>query len=125
VRFTLNAPGAEEVRLVRAGAVLASVGGAQGDVSLFGVNLGEGPSTVWAEASYPDGTTARSERRTIAIDGSAFADQTVPVAFEYTRTVAPGQTVLVSLPAQVAGDPAGVAYEITGGFSGDAELLWH
>ena len=125
LEFSLSAPGAEEVRLVRAGAVLGAADGASGSVSLYGINLGEGPSTVWAEASYADGTTARSARSTINVNGSAFGGQTTPVAFDYTRTIGPGQTVLVALPSQVRGDPSGVAYEITGGLMGDGELLWH
>ena len=122
--FDLSAPGAEEVRLVRAGAVLGAVDGPSGSVSLYGVNLGEGPSTVWAEASYGDGTIARSARQQITINGSAFGAATSPVAFGYTRTIGPGQTVLVSLPASVRGDPAGVSFEVTGAPAGDAELVW-
>ncbi len=125
VRFTLNAPGADEVRLVRAGAVLAAIDGSAGDVSLFGVNLGEGPTTLWAEASYADGRTARSARHTIEIDGGSPGSAVTPIAYDYSRVIEPGQTVLVSLPAAVRDDPGSVSYEITSAPSGDAELLWH
>jgi hypothetical protein len=125
VRFTLNAPGAEEVRLVRAGAVLAAVDGASGDVSLFGANLGQGPTTVWAEASYRDGRLARSTRHTIDIDGGTLGAAVAPVAYDYTRVIEPGQTVLVSLAAAVRDDAAAVSYEISSAPSDDAELLWH
>ena len=124
LRFSVSAPGAEEVRLVRAGAVLGAVGGASGAISLFGMNLGEGPSTVWAEATYADGTIARSARQQVTINGSAFGAANAPVAFDYTRTIEAGQTVLVSLPAQVRGNPADVTFEVTQAPMGDAELLW-
>jgi hypothetical protein len=123
--FTLNAPGAEEVRLVRGGAVLAAVDGPGGDAALYGANLGEGPSTVWAEAHYADGRIARSARRTITIDGGSTAGATAPVAYDYTRFVEPGATVLVSLPASVRDAATSVSYAITGAPTGEAELLWH
>ena len=123
--FNLDAPGAEQVRLVRAGAVLAAVDGSAGSVDLFGSNLGQGPSTVWAEASYADGRIARSARHTITIDEGSPGAAVAPVAYDYTRVIEPGQQVLVSLPAMVRDDPAGVSYEITGAPSGDADLLWH
>jgi len=123
--FDLAASGADEIRLMRAGAVLAALDGAGGSVALYGSDLGQGPSTVWAEASYADGSVARSTRRTITIDEGTPGAPVVPVAFDYTRVIEPGQSVLVSLPAAVRDDAASVSYEIASAPSSDAELLWH
>lgn len=123
--FNLNAPGAEEVRLVRAGAVLAAIDGSAANVFLYGTNLGQGPSTVWAEATYADGGIARSARHTVTISDGALGAAVAPVAYDYTRVIEPGQHVLVSLPTVVRDDPTSVSYEITGAPTGDAELLWH
>ncbi len=125
ITFTLGATGAEEIRLVRAGAVLAAVDGAAGDVSVYGANLGEGPSTVWAEASYADGRLARSAPQTITVDGGSVGAPTTPIAYDYTRTIEPGTTVLVSLPASVRDDAADISYEIVSAPAGDVDLLWH
>ncbi|MEQ9096946.1 MAG: GC-type dockerin domain-anchored protein [Phycisphaerales bacterium] len=125
VTFDLDAVGAQEIRLMRAGAVLAAVDGAGGEAFLYGANLGEGPSTVWAEASYSDGRVARSAPVTITIDGGATTGATAPVAHDYTRIITPGSTVLVSLPATVRDDPSSISYEITSVPSGEAELAWH
>ncbi|UYV14153.1 MAG: hypothetical protein NCW75_07635 [Phycisphaera sp.] len=125
VTFNLNAPTATEVRLVRAGAVLAAINSSAGGVDLFGTNLGEGPSTVWAEATYADGRVARSDRHTITISEGTPGAAVAPSAHDYTRVIEQGQSVLVSLPATVRDDPASVSYEIIGAPSGDADLLWH
>ncbi|MEQ8316573.1 MAG: TIGR03790 family protein [Phycisphaerales bacterium] len=123
--FSLDATGADEVRLVRAGAVLAAIDGAAGDVSLYGTDLGEGPSTVWAEASYADGRQARSAPQTITVDGGSTGTSTTPIAYDYTRIIEPGSTVLVSLPASVRDDAANIDYEIVSAPAGDVDLLWH
>ena len=123
--FTLDATGASEVRLVRAGAVLAALPGGGGVASVFGQQLGAGPVRVWAEAVYDDGRTARSAPIDLDIGTGGVAADVAPTAYDHTRVVAPGQTVLVSLPASAMHAGGGVAYRIVDAPAGEAELLWH
>lgn len=123
--FTLNAPDATEVRLVRAGAVLGATPGSGGEVAAYGQQLGAGPVRVWAEAMYADGRTARSAAIDLNIAVGGTSASVVPLAYDHTRVVLPGQTVLVSLPAAVLHSGEGVTYRIVDAPSGEAQLLWH
>jgi hypothetical protein len=124
--IALQAPGASEIQLVRGGQVLGSVSGESGSVDLFGVNLGPGPVRLFGKALYADGGAVRTS--TVESVDIAFRDtlpaSTPPVAFDHTRRVEPGQTILVDLPAAHDADPADVSYSITSSPSAGAEVLW-
>ncbi|MEO1008719.1 MAG: TIGR03790 family protein [Planctomycetota bacterium] len=127
VNVFLEAPGATEIRVVRGGRVLGAVQGESGEVDLFGVNVGPGPVSFWGEASYPDGTIVRTnEIKGLDIEfRSTLPAASPPIAFDHTRRVEPGQTLLVDLPVGHDADPADVTYSITAGPATGAEVLWH
>ena len=126
ISVTLESPGAAEIHLVRGGQVLGAVQGDSGTVDLFGVNLGPGEVEFWGVAYYADGRVVRTnEVKDVDIEfRSALPAASAPVAYDHTRRVVPGQTLLVDLPAGHDADPADVTYAITSSPASGAEVLW-
>ena len=126
VTVFLEAPGATEIHLVRGGQVLGAVQGDSGTLDLFGVNFGPGEIEFWGVAYYPDGRVARTtEIKDLDIEfRSSLPGVSAPVAYDHTRRVVPGQTMLVDLPAGHDADPADVIYSITSAPAAGAEVLW-
>jgi len=126
LRVVLSAPDATEIRVVRGGQVLGAVQGDSGEVELFGVNLGPGRVRIWGEASYADGSVARTDAvQDLDIEFAlSLPSSTPPVAFDYTRRVQAGQTLLVDLPAAHDADPADVSYSITSAPAFGAQVIW-
>ena len=89
----------DEIRIVHLGRVVAAGDGST-LLRVQGELLGAGPARVWAEVDFQDGTSATSEPVTLDI-GTAFTGSASapPLAFSYTKRVAPGEVYVVQTPA--------------------------
>ncbi len=113
--FSFSAAGGTvaEVRLVHNGRVVASSTSSSGVLQVFGQNLGAGPVRVQAEASFTDGTEARSAPVDLSITYSPGTPVNAPpAAFGYSKDVLAEHAFAVELPAAYDEDPAGVTYTV-------------
>lgn len=131
IDVSVTGPEPDHVRLIHQGRVVGSRTGS-GPVQVHGRILGAGPVTLWAKATFPDGTEVRSRpiSLTISTDAPAVPPES-PVAFSYTRAVNPAAPFVLELPStftdalstatyQILTPPGGSS--ITGG-SGAARVL--
>lgn len=110
-----DAIGADPVSidLYQQGRIIASRNG-DGPISVTGRVLGSGPVTLWAVATFADGTAATSEPIEIAVSTSAPGVAAAPpVAFSYTRVIDPSSPFVLSLPASYTDALSGATYTIT------------
>ena len=92
----------DEIRIVHLGRVVAAGDGTT-LLRVRGELLGSGPARVWAEVDFEDGTTARSAPVTLNIaDTFAGSASAAPVAYSYTKRVAPGEVFVVETPGNRA-----------------------
>lgn len=108
--FGLSAAGSglagavKELRLVQNERVLAARADA-GPVQVYGQALGAGTSRVFAEAIFADGRVMRSQPLDVAVGVVSAGGTAQPVAYSYTKRMgAPGDTVIVELPASFDAD---------------------
>ena len=112
---SIDAVGAEPVfiDLYQHGRIVGSRLG-DGAISVTGRVLGSGPVTLWAVATFDDGTTASSEPIQISVStGAPGVAATSPVAFSYTRVVDPAVPFVLELPASYTDALSGATYTIT------------
>ncbi len=102
----------DQVRIIHQGRVVASRQGA-GAVEVHGRVLGSGPATIWAEATFPDGTTVRSAPTTLSISTNApTITPPTPVAFGYTRAVRADTPFVLELPSTFADELSSATYQV-------------
>lgn len=104
----------------------------EGAIQVNGRQLGSGPVTLWAVATFPDGTTASSEPIEITVStASPGVAAAPPVAYSYARVVDPSAPFVLQLPASYTNPLSDATYAvitapalatITGG-SGAARVL--
>jgi hypothetical protein len=105
-------PEPDHVRLLHQGRVVGSRSGS-GPIAIHGRILGTGPVTLWADATFPDGTEVRS--RPISVQVTADAPPvapSAPVAYSYTRVVTPSAPFVLELPSTYADPLNSAAYQI-------------
>lgn len=113
-KLTVNSSGGTpgEVRLLSNGRVVASRQG-DGDIFIFGMNLGAGEPELIAETFFTDGKVARSFPVTLPISYSASSPSGIkPIAFGYTKDVKVGSPCVVELASTMDNDPSSAMYEI-------------
>lgn len=103
-----------ELRLVHNGRVLAAAPETStATFTVYGHTLGAGPSQVFGEAYYVDGTTVRSLPQPVAVSATVSAPvATGPVAFGYTRRVAVTAPLILELPAAYDRPPGTLVYTL-------------
>jgi hypothetical protein len=116
-QFTFGSAGGavDEVRLLQGGRVIAASADPSGSISVFGQNLGAGPSSVIAEALFADGRRARSAPVSVNVTSSGSTTTGAPVAFSYTKSLPTPTAYVVELPAAFAQAPADVTYTLLSG----------
>ncbi|MBX3366228.1 MAG: TIGR03790 family protein [Phycisphaeraceae bacterium] len=114
-RFDSDAIGADAVSidLYQQGRIVGTRVG-EGPIEVAGRVLGSGPVTLWAVATFDDGTTASSEPLEIQVSTTA-PDVTheTPAAYSYTRFVDPSAPFVLELPATYTNALSTAAYTIT------------
>ena len=104
-----------ESRLYHNDRVVAAIPG-KGTLSTLGEIVGAGPARLRVEMDFADGTTARSMPYTVNVaDANPPATTGSPTAFDFTKTVKPGQTYVLELPALFTGPLTEPTYQITSG----------
>lgn len=94
-----NDPNVTEVRLLHNDRVVAAVPGNLG-IQTRGEIVGAGPARVRVEMDFADGTTARSQPFMVEVsDTNVPSGGGAPTAFDFTKTVKPGQAFVLELPA--------------------------
>lgn len=104
---------AREMRLLQNGRVIAATNSSPASFQVYGRNFGAGQCRLQVESLYTDGTVARSAPFSVNVAYSAGSPSgQAPVAYNFTKTVTPGTTFAVELPARFDDDPAGAAYAL-------------
>jgi hypothetical protein len=113
-KLTVNSFGGTpgEVRLLSNGRVVGTRQG-DGDIFLFGMNLGAGEPELIAETFFTNGQVARSFPITLPISYSTTPLSGIkPIAFSYTKDVKVASPCVVELASTMDNDPATATYEI-------------
>ena len=88
-----------ETRLLHNERVVAAIAGA-GTLQTRGEIVGAGPARVRVEVDFADGSTARSQPFVVNVaDTNPPSGAGGPTAFDFNKTVKPGQTYILELPA--------------------------
>ncbi|GAB5497546.1 MAG: hypothetical protein Phyf2KO_26260 [Phycisphaerales bacterium] len=94
-----NDPNVTEVRLLHNDRVVAA-SDTIGTLQTRGEIVGAGPARVRVEMDFADGTSARTIPFTVDVDDTnPPAGGGAPIAFDFTKTVKPGQAYVLELPA--------------------------
>lgn len=94
-----NSTNAVESRLLHNDRVVAAIPGL-GTLQTRGEIVGAGPARVRVEVDFADGSTARSAPVAVEVfDVMPSSGSTAPVAFDFRKTVKPGQAYVLELPA--------------------------
>lgn len=94
-----NAAGVVESRLLHNERVVAAIQGL-GTLETRGEIVGAGPARVRVEVDFTDGSTARSAPFVVQVaDALPSTGAAGPVAYDFRKTVRPGQAYILELPA--------------------------
>jgi len=110
-----NDPNVTETRLLHNDRVVAAIPGT-GNIETRGEIVGAGPARVRIEMDFADGTTARFMPFTVEVaNTNAPTAGGAPTAFDFTKTVKPGEAFILELPAMHNTGVAEPTFSITSG----------